>query len=166
MVIRFAQKNELHLIRKIAFETWPIAYKNILSDIQLAYMLNKFYDLDVLASQQEQKNHQFILALDDYGIEMGFACYSRALDNTSKYLLHKLYILPNQQGKKTGAILLDFIINEIKKTEEKSIIQVNVNRHNNALNFYLKHEFSIIHEEDIDIGEGYFMNDYVLQKHV
>jgi len=166
MVIRYAQKNELHLIRNIAFETWPIAYKNILSDDQLSYMLKMFYDLDILASQQEQRNHQFILAFDDYGTEMGFACYSRALDNTSKYLLHKLYILPNQQGKKTGTNLLDFIINEIKKTGEKSVIQVNVNRHNNALNFYLKHGFSIILKEDIDIGEGYFMNDYVLQKKV
>ena len=166
MVIRYAQKNELHFIRNIAFETWPIAYKNILSIKQLVYMLNKFYDLDVLASQQEQLSHQFILAFDESGNEMGFACYSRALDNTSKYLLHKLYILPNQQGKKTGTTFLDFIINEIKKTEKKSVIQVNVNRHNNAINFYLKHGFSITHEEDIDIGEGYFMNDYVMQMEV
>jgi GNAT superfamily N-acetyltransferase len=165
MVIRHAQKNELFLIRKIAFETWPIAYENILSEDQLAYMLNLFYDLDVLTSQQTQLNHQFILAFDDLENEMGFACYSKEIENpTTKYLLHKLYILPNQQGRKTGTNLLDFIINEIKKTGEKSIIQVNVNRQNNALNFYLKHGFSIIHEEDNDIGEGYFMNDYVMQK--
>lgn len=165
MVIRYAQKNELHLIRSIAFETWPVAYRNILSDDQLAYMLNLFYDLDVLANQQAQLNHQFILAFDESGNEMGFACYSKEIDNpTDKYLLHKLYIRPSQQGKKTGTTLLDFIINEIKKTEEKSVIQLNVNRYNNALNFYLKHGFTIIHEEDNDIGAGYFMNDYVMQK--
>jgi ribosomal protein S18 acetylase RimI-like enzyme len=129
-------------------------------------MLNKFYDLDVLTSQQEQKNHQFILALDDAGNEMGFGCYSKESDSPTIYKLHKLYILPNQQGKNVGTMLLDFVLNEIKKTEEKATIQVNVNRHNNALNFYLKHGFSIIHEEDIDIGEGYFMNDYVLQKNL
>ena len=55
---------------------------------------------------------------------------------------------------------------EIKKTKERAIVQLNVNRHNNALNFYLKHGFSIIHEEDNDIGEGYFMNDYVMQRDV
>lgn len=165
MVIRYAQKNELHLIRKIAFETWPIAYKNILSDDQLAYMLNLFYDLDVLANQQAQLNHQFILAFDDLGNELGFACYSKEIDDPkTKYLLHKLYILPNQQGKKTGTMLLNLVLKEIKKTDEIAIIQLNVNRHNNALNFYLKHGFSIIHEEDNDIGVGYFMNDYVMQK--
>jgi GNAT superfamily N-acetyltransferase len=165
MVIRYAQKNELHLIQKIAFETWPIAYGNILSDDQLAYMLNLFYDLDVLANQQAQLNHQFILAFDESGNELGFACYSKEIDDpTDKYLLHKLYILPTQQGKKTGTMLLNFVINEIKKTEEKSAIQLNVNRYNNALNFYLKHGFTIIREEDNDIGAGYFMNDYVMQK--
>jgi GNAT superfamily N-acetyltransferase len=167
MVIRYAQKNELHLIQKIAFETWPIAYKNILSNDQLAYMLNLFYDLDVLANQQAQSNHQFILAFDESGNEMGFACYSKEIDDTTaKYLLHKLYILPSQQGKKTGTMLLDFVINEIKKTNEKSFIQVNVNRHNIALDFYLKHGFTIIYEEDNDIGAGYFMNDFVMQKNL
>jgi GNAT superfamily N-acetyltransferase len=165
MTIRYAQKNELHLIRKIAFETWPNAYKNILSDDQLAYMLNLFYDLDVLASQQTQLNHHFILAFDESGNELGFASYSKEIDDlTTKYLLHKLYILPNQQGKKTGTMLLNFVLKEIKKTDEIAIIKLNVNRHNNALKFYLKHGFSITHEEDNDIGAGYFMNDYVMQK--
>jgi ribosomal protein S18 acetylase RimI-like enzyme len=40
---------------------------------------------------------------------------------------------------------------------------VNVNRHNKALHFYEKYGFKIIREEDIDIGEGYFMNDYVME---
>jgi len=163
MVIRHAQKNELHLIQKIAFETWPIAYKNILSDDQLAYMLKIMYDLNVLAKQQEQSNHQFILAFDESENEMGFACYSKEIDHPSTYQLHKLYILPNQQGKNVGSKLLDFVVTEIKKTENKSVVQLNVNRQNNAINFYLKKGFAIIHEEDNDIGEGYFMNDYVMQ---
>lgn len=165
MVIRYAQKNELHLIRKIAFETWPIAYKNILSDDQLAYMLKMMYDLDVLVTQQAHLNHHFILAFDESGNEKGFACYSKEIKSpTAKYKLHKLYILPTQQGKKTGTMLLNFVLKEIKKTEERAIIQLNVNRHNKALDFYLKHGFSIIHEEDNDIGAGYFMNDYVMHK--
>jgi len=63
-------------------------------------------------------------------------------------------------------MLLDFVLNEIKKTAEKSVLQLNVNRQNNAVNFYLKKGFSILYEEDNDIGEGYFMNDYVMQKDV
>ena len=163
MLIRHAQISELHLIQKIAFETWPIAYRNILSDDQLAYMLKMMYDLHVLTSHQEQLNHHFILAFDESGNEMGFACYSKEIDYPSTFQLHKLYILPTQQGKNVGSSLLDFVLNEIKKTEKKSVIQLNVNRQNNAVNFYLKQGFSIIKEEDNDIGAGYFMNDYVMR---
>lgn len=166
MVIRYAQKNELHLIRKIAFETWPIAYGNILSDNQLDYMLKMMYDLDVLVSQHEQLNHKFILAFDVSGNEMGFASFSKIIDNPSKYKLHKLYILPNQQGKNLGKKLLNFVMEEIKQVEEKTAILLNVNRQNNAVNFYLKQGFSIIHEEDNDIGNDYFMNDYLMEMDV
>jgi GNAT superfamily N-acetyltransferase len=163
MVIRHAQKSELYLIQKIAFETWPIAYKNILSEDQLSYMLKMMYDVDVLVNQQEQLSHQFILAFDESGNEMGFACYSKEIDYPPTYKLHKLYILPTQQGKNVGSSLLDFVFNEIKKTSKKSVLQLNVNRQNNAVNFYLKKGFSILHQEDNDIGNGYFMNDYVMQ---
>jgi GNAT superfamily N-acetyltransferase len=166
MLIRLAKKNELHLIQKIAFETWPIVYENILSDDQLAYMLKMMYEVDVLVSQQDHLKHQFILAFDESGNEVGFACYSKEIKYDATYQLHKLYILPTKQGKKVGSMLLDFVLNEIKKTAEKSVLQLNVNRQNNAVNFYLKKGFSILYEEDNDIGEGYFMNDYVMQKDV
>jgi len=166
MVIRHAQKSELYLIQKIAFETWPIAYENILSEDQLSYMLKMMYDVDILVHQQEQLSHQFILAFDESGNELGFACYSKEIDYPPTYKLHKLYILPTQQGKNVGSTLLNFVLNEIKKTEEEALIQLNVNRQNNAVNFHLKQGFSIIKEEDNDIGEGYFMNDYVMQMDV
>ena len=163
MVIRYAQKNELHLIQKIAFETWPIAYGNILSDGQLSYMLKMMYDLDALSNQHNQLKHLFLLAFDELGNELGFASFSKIDEYPKTYKLHKLYVFPNQQGKKIGKMLLDFVLEEIKKTEEKVVIQLNVNRQNNAVNFYLKKGFYILHEEDNDIGQGYFMNDYLMQ---
>jgi ribosomal protein S18 acetylase RimI-like enzyme len=39
---------------------------------------------------------------------------------------------------------------------------LNVNRNNKALGFYQKFGFVILREEDIDIGNGYFMNDYIM----
>ena len=42
-------------------------------------------------------------------------------------------------------------------------LNLNVNRHNPAFNFYKSAGFAVVQEEDIPIGP-YFMNDYVLQK--
>jgi ribosomal protein S18 acetylase RimI-like enzyme len=42
-------------------------------------------------------------------------------------------------------------------------LELNVNRQNTAIGFYKKLGFKIIAEEDIPIGNGFFMNDYVMQ---
>ena len=48
--------------------------------------------------------------------------------------------------------------------ENARSLLLNVNRHNKAISFYKKYGFDIIAEEDIDIGNGYYMNDYVMEK--
>jgi ribosomal protein S18 acetylase RimI-like enzyme len=50
------------------------------------------------------------------------------------------------------------------KTQGATTLQLNVNRNNPAKIFYEKLGFAVLNEEDIDIGNGYFMNDYVMQK--
>ncbi|MBC7534108.1 MAG: GNAT family N-acetyltransferase, partial [Ferruginibacter sp.] len=67
-----------------------------------------------------------------------------------------------QQGKGTGRSLVNYIVNEIKKIGGQ-ILELNVNRHNPAVSFYNKMGFVIAREENIDIGNGFFMNDYVME---
>ncbi len=45
-------------------------------------------------------------------------------------------------------------------------LQLNVNRSNKARFFYEKLGFNVVREEDIDIGNNYFMNDFVMEKKV
>ena len=49
-----------------------------------------------------------------------------------------------------------------KENNQKAIF-LNVNKYNSALNFYTKLGFSIVNDEVIDIGEGYVMDDYVME---
>lgn len=48
--------------------------------------------------------------------------------------------------------------------EESEIISLNVDRYNTALNFYKKISFEITEEVDITFGEGYLMEDYIMEK--
>ena len=50
------------------------------------------------------------------------------------------------------------------KAKGGTTLQLNVNRQNNAKEFYEKMGFAVIGEEDIDIGSGYYMNDYIMEK--
>ncbi len=41
---------------------------------------------------------------------------------------------------------------------------LHVNCHNSAKASYERNDYHIIREENIDIGNGYFMNDYLMEK--
>ena len=45
-------------------------------------------------------------------------------------------------------------------------IELNVNRFNKAIYFYQKNQFEIVEEVDIEIGNGYLMEDYVMKRNL
>jgi ribosomal protein S18 acetylase RimI-like enzyme len=59
--------------------------------------------------------------------------------------------------------VIDYIIDEIKN-KGATALQLQVNRDNKAKNFYEKLGFVVIDYKDFDIGHGFFMNDYIMQK--
>ncbi len=151
-------------IRRLAHEIWPVAYGDILSSAQLKYMLEKFYSIASLRHQIATLQHHFLFILENKE-PAGFASFSVHEENPAIFHLNKIYVLPGRQGKNMGKELLDFVTEKIKEAGATSL-QLNVNRNNKALHFYEKQGFKIIREEDIDIGNGYFMNDYVMERKV
>ena len=150
-------------IRRIAELTWPAAYGHILSADQLQYMLGLFYSDEALYRQMTMYNHRFIL-LADHDRYAGFASYSLLTeDDPERYRLHKLYVLPDTQGKGAGRFLLEHLMQDIRDKQAK-YLELNVNRHNKARLFYEKQGFVVLREEDIAIGNGYWMNDYVMER--
>jgi ribosomal protein S18 acetylase RimI-like enzyme len=71
--------------------------------------------------------------------------------------------LTNHQGKGIGKALIDFIVNEAKERHQKGLI-LNVNKRNIAIRFYESIGFNISNEEVIDIGNGFVMDDFVMEK--
>lgn len=153
---------DIPVINSLAHSIWPVAYEHILSKAQMDYMLHLFYDPSSLLQQMEDQSHQFIiLYFNDE--PRGFASFSVKPGIADIYKLHKLYVQTDQQGTGFGKALLNHVIDLIKK-EGGKYLQLNVNRNNKALQFYLKHDFKIIAQEDVDIGQCYFMNDYVMER--
>lgn len=151
--------NDIPVIQQIANITWPATYGEIVSAEQNTYMLELIYST-VSLTQQMQRGDTFILAKENDST-IAFAAYA-FINGPGIYKLHKLYALPNQQGKGLGKLLIHYIVAHIKPLGATAL-QLNVNRHNTAKAFYEHLGFKVIKEEDINIGNGYFMNDYVLE---
>ena len=156
--------NNFTSIRAIAAEVWPIAYGAILSKEQLDYMMEMMYSVSALQEQANSNGNHFIIATENE-IPVGFASYEFNYDGVPKTKIHKIYILSNQQGKGIGRILIDYISNNATKNNQIGLL-LNVNRNNEAQYFYKKLGFAITREEVIAIGNGYVMDDYVMEKSI
>lgn len=156
MIIRQATESDIETIQSIAKTTWAVTY-DFLPVGQMEFMLDWMYSTTSL-QQQMQNGHHFFVALVDE-IIVGFASVSKQDESISK--LNKLYVLPTTQKTGAGKALLQRVIAFAQENDVKEI-QLQVNRNNNAKDFYIKHGFTILYEADFEIGNGYFMNDYVM----
>lgn len=159
--IRIASPEDIPLIRELTFKVWPQTYAAIISPQQIDYMLDMMYSEASLQKQMEE-GIKFILVYDETA-PVGFAAYQEI--QPAIYKLHKIYILTSQQGKGTGKFVIEHIIHDIKQ-KDADALQLQVNRHNKARSFYEKLGFAVIEEADFDIGNGYFMNDYIMKKKI
>jgi len=159
--LRKASQKDIPLIRELSFRIWPATYSAILTPDQMEYMLGLLYS-EATLSDQMNKDYEFLI-VEENSKAIGFASFS--LVAPAVFKLHKIYLLPETQGKGAGRFVIDTLIQTMKDKGGRSMI-LNVNRHNKARSFYEKIGFEIIKEEDVDIGNGYFMNDYVMEKNL
>jgi diamine N-acetyltransferase len=155
-----AVEKDISKIRELAEKTWWPTYSSILSAEQIRYMLDTLYSEQAIKSAMTDHSQSFLI-LSDVAGEQGFASYGPHPSQSGIYKLHKLYILPGNQGKGYGKSLVE-AVKEIAVGQGSSHLELNVNRYNPALTFYQKIGFHIIREEDIPIGP-YWMNDYVMR---
>ena len=156
-----ASKEQLPIIRELALKIWPVTYTGVLVEGQVDYMLEMMYSISSL-EKQLQNNNIFLLAEEDSHF-IGFASYELNCDNSNKTKIHKIYVLPETQGKGIGRQLIDYIA-KIAMANQNSVLHLTVNKKNKATDFYLKNGFEITEEVVFDIGNGYVMDDYIMEK--
>ena len=158
-----ATEEDFETIRNVAHTAWPVTYGEILSKAQLDYMLEKMYS-DAALLDNLKKGHHFMLAKEN-SVCLGFASIEHGYLNEKCTRLHKIYLLPETQGKGLGKMLLERIV-VLAKENHSETISLNVNRFNKACAFYQKMGFEIVAQEDLEIGNGYLMEDYKMEKKI
>lgn len=144
---------EITNVVTIAQIVWQNAYKNIISQGQINYMLNKFLSKEAIKENIEE-GYTYTLLLED-DVRIGFFAYKFSND----YLfLSKLYILPNFQHHGISKEVVDYL------KRFKQPIRLTVNKQNKiAIKAYEKLKFKRIESVVTDIGSGYVMDDYIYE---
>src|SRR5689334_16455157 len=104
--IRDAALSDASLIRELAEQTWWPTYSPIVDKVQIRYMLDVIYAESALQSVMQDGTQQFLILSDERGPQ-GFASFGKRKEDDRIYKLHKIYVLPDNQGKGYGKKLVE-----------------------------------------------------------
>jgi len=163
--INKAGVEELQLIHDMAEIVFRHTYASILSPEQMEYMMDWMYSLPNLEKQLADGHVYHIAYADDAAC--GYVSVQREgadEEGVEVFHLHKIYVLPSSQGQGIGQRLFDKAVSCVKELScgAPSRIELNVNRNNPSLGFYKHNGMRILRQGDFHIGNGFYMNDYIM----
>ena len=163
MRIRSLAANELPEKRRLAHEIWHACYPGIIPIGQIDYMLTIWYELGAMAREMETRDVWFALIEAENVGPVGYVSFEKVPDEPVVFI-NKLYIQPPMHGRGLGAAALSWTADRAREMGADRL-QLRVNKKNAAaIRAYLRGSFVFIEDVVTDIGSGYVMDDFVLEK--
>ncbi len=153
---------DFDVVADLADRIWRSHYITMISMAQIDYMLDGRYAPERLRGYVgSQARWLWVLRVD--GVPAGY-CSCSLGDDADAMKLEQLYLLAEYQGKGLGGAMLHHV--EAKTRElGRTRLYLTVNKGNaGSIAVYLKSGFVVREEAVFDIGNGYVMDDYVMEK--
>ncbi len=159
-ILRKADVADCTLINKLAREVFPATYHDIISVDQIEFMMDWMYSPENIRKQMEEEGHIYFIAYEECEAAGYMSIQQQGED---LFHLQKIYVLPYFQKAHCGSFLFREAIKYIKSIHPTPcLLELNVNRNNKALDFYQHMGMKKLREGDFEIGNGFYMNDYIM----
>jgi len=150
--------NAIKEISILAEEIWHQHFTPIIGKEQVIYMVDKFQSFPAIKTQIENGYEYFQIYNGDT-----FAGYTGVHEENGSLFLSKLYLHESQRGQHLSTKALQFLIT-LCKERNLDKIWLTCNRNNShTLAVYAHLGFETVREEKADIGNGFYMDDYILE---
>lgn len=149
----------LQEIADLADVIWHEHFTPIIGSEQVEYMLDRFQSCPAL-QKQVLEGYEYYRLLDQEKL-CGYV--SIRPDKDGRLFLSKLYLAKEYRGRHLATFLFDFL-KELCRKQGYSAIWLTCNKHNDgSLNVYRHLGFQTIDAQKNDIGNGFFMDDYIME---
>ena len=152
--------DEINELVKLASEIWHEYWIGILSEKQIDYMLNKFQSEEAMIDLADTENYSYFYLMYD-NQKAGYVALSKKQD----YLfLSKIYIKKEYRHKGLGSRAFNDFIKQYALDNGYNKIRLTVKKDNkNSISAYEKWGFKTIDSVVTDIGNGFVMDDYIME---
>ena len=151
---------QIDAIVGLAHEIWYEYYVALIGQAQVDYMVAKFQSSGAVAGQIREGYDYFLIQLD--GQNSGYCAVQSEPANGSLFL-SKLYLLRDARGGGTGRVCMEFI-EQLARRRGLNLLWLTVNKGNPAVKAYERLGFRIAADLVMDIGGGFVMDDYRMEK--
>lgn len=159
MEVKKCTNQEIEELAILANEIWHEYFIQIISNEQIDYMVDMFQSKEALLKAIEEDGYIYFLAYEDNRL-IGY-CGIRPEED--KIFLSKLYLQIDYRGRGLASYLLKEAIHYAKKNSKKAIYLTCNKNNDNSLGMYYAKGFYKIDDVKTDIGNGFVMDDYILQ---
>ena len=145
-------------LEKLADKLWHESYGELLSPQQITYMLQQFQCEKAFVRQSSEGYIYRGLIID--GEMVG---YTGSQKQGERIFLSKLYLSKRYHGLGLGRKMMEDVIGLYPECDK---IYLTVNKYNPSYEIYRHMGFEVIDSVVTDIGQGFVMDDYVMQRHL
>lgn len=159
--IEAVKKEDIPVLVQLADEIWHQHFTPIIGAEQVAYMLERFQSEWAISDAIDREGYRYYFFCYD-GERVGYIGIVPKEDGS--LFLSKLYLRQAYRGKKIARAGMTFLEMLCRENGWRRIF-LTCNRDNgNSVAAYKKMGFVILYEQDAPIGNGFVMNDYVMEK--
>jgi len=157
---------DFETIARLGEAIWREHYTRIISNAQIDYMLGERYTPEKLRVYLNAADRWLMLLRADGpngSRAIGYCSYALT-DDPGEMKLEQLYLLPELHGRGLGRLMLRHVEQQAS-ARGRSILMLQTNKRNDiAIAFYRKAGFTVREEAVFDVGGGFVMDDYVMEK--
>jgi GNAT superfamily N-acetyltransferase len=162
LIIAPLAEADVEAVCALAREVWRAHYPPIIGSAQTEYMLAERYDPALVRAELDH-NDLWWDTLSDEGELVAFAS-SFLVVTAGEMKLDKLYVRAERQRLGYGGALIEHVSDRARRLGSSALVLAVNKRNHEAIAAYRKHGFSIREAVVKDIGGGFVMDDYVMER--
>jgi GNAT superfamily N-acetyltransferase len=139
---------------------WREHFPSIIGAEQVEYMLEKFQSPAAIGEQM-RSGATYYLVRDPAGTDVG---YFAIVPRETEMFLSKIYLLKDSRGRGYARQIIGFVEGRARDMGLGRITLTVNKRNENSIRAYRKMGFTVYDEIAHDIGGGFVMDDYAMQK--
>jgi diamine N-acetyltransferase len=155
---------QLAIVAALAHDIWYEFYVPLIGRPQVDYMVEKFQNAPAMQSQIDQGYEYFLVNQEDRtgaARDIGYCAVQEQAGGA--LFLSKFYLHKSARGAGTGRECMEFI-EKLARRRGLSLLWLTVNKGNPSVQAYQRLGFRIAADLVMDIGGGFVMDDYRMEK--